>query len=373
MHTLKVALLDPSTVPGGYAFERFKEELAKRLHLLPPFRRRLVEVPVRAAPPGVDRGSRLRHRLPRAPRIACRLPAAPRQMDDAIADIAGRQLDRRRPLWEMRVLEGTRADGSIAFVDQDPSHGGRRRGRRGDAGQRDEHVARRRRSAAADRRRGGPEPVPSVWQLVARRRRRPGSRACVRLPGLLSRTRSARRAARGRHRRETDARAAAPDPRRAEHVVQRGAHPAPHRSPRRRCRSPTSSGSRRRSASPSTTSCWAWSPGRLRALPRRPRRARRTGRSSPASPCPPTSPRTSRASSGNKVSNMFTSLRDDIDDPVERLHAIHDVTQVGQGRPEPARRRDDGGLGRVHAARGRSRSSCGSTPSSGWPTATGRR
>ncbi len=33
---------------------------------------------------------------------------------------------------------------------------------------------------------------------------------------------------------------------------------------------------------------------------------------------------------GNKVSNMFTGLRTDIEDPVERLHAIHDVTAAAK-------------------------------------------
>ena len=39
-------------------------------HLVPPFRRRLVEVPFGLQRPAVDRGSRLRPRLPRAPRRA---------------------------------------------------------------------------------------------------------------------------------------------------------------------------------------------------------------------------------------------------------------------------------------------------------------
>jgi diacylglycerol O-acyltransferase len=46
MHTIKVAVVDPSKVPGGYCFEKFREVLAKHLHLLPPFRRRLVEAPL---------------------------------------------------------------------------------------------------------------------------------------------------------------------------------------------------------------------------------------------------------------------------------------------------------------------------------------
>ena len=45
MHTLKIALIDASSVPGGYTFALLQDELAARLHLLPPFRRRLVQVP----------------------------------------------------------------------------------------------------------------------------------------------------------------------------------------------------------------------------------------------------------------------------------------------------------------------------------------
>jgi hypothetical protein len=30
MHTLKIAVLDPSTIPGGYTFQRVKDELAAR-------------------------------------------------------------------------------------------------------------------------------------------------------------------------------------------------------------------------------------------------------------------------------------------------------------------------------------------------------
>jgi diacylglycerol O-acyltransferase len=33
---------------------------------------------------------------------------------------------------------------------------------------------------------------------------------------------------------------------------------------------------------------------------------------------------------GNRVSNMFTSLRTDVADPLERLHAIHDVTSAAK-------------------------------------------
>ena len=45
MHVASTAVFDPSTVPGGYSFAKVKEVLANRMHLLPSFRRRLVEVP----------------------------------------------------------------------------------------------------------------------------------------------------------------------------------------------------------------------------------------------------------------------------------------------------------------------------------------
>src|SRR4029078_8704996 len=76
-----VMLLDPSTVPGGYSFEKIKAHLASRLPLLPEFPRRLgararARSPRARAPPrvgafrpppaGVVRRPRLRLRLPRA-------------------------------------------------------------------------------------------------------------------------------------------------------------------------------------------------------------------------------------------------------------------------------------------------------------------
>src|SRR5438128_4256935 len=45
MHVASTAVFDPSTVPGGYSFEKVLANVEGRLHLLAPFRRRLVEVP----------------------------------------------------------------------------------------------------------------------------------------------------------------------------------------------------------------------------------------------------------------------------------------------------------------------------------------
>jgi diacylglycerol O-acyltransferase len=114
MHTLKIAVLDPATIPGGYTFDRFRDELGARLHLLPPFRRRLVEIPfgvhdpMWADDPDFDIDRHIRRR-------AAPCPGGRREMDETIAEIASVQLPRDRPLWETTVIEGL-ADGNLAFV-----------------------------------------------------------------------------------------------------------------------------------------------------------------------------------------------------------------------------------------------------------------
>src|SRR3954462_14725525 len=46
MHTLKYAVLDVTLREGEFSIERLRAELGDRLHLLPQFRRRIVEVPL---------------------------------------------------------------------------------------------------------------------------------------------------------------------------------------------------------------------------------------------------------------------------------------------------------------------------------------
>ena len=114
MHTLKIAVLDPSTIPGGYSFARVKETLAERLHLLPPFRKRLVEVPFRIhhpvfiEDPDFDLDWHVR-------RVGAPEPGGTREFAELISDITSRQLDRSRPLWEIWVVEGLE-NGHIGFV-----------------------------------------------------------------------------------------------------------------------------------------------------------------------------------------------------------------------------------------------------------------
>jgi diacylglycerol O-acyltransferase len=114
MHVAMTAIFDPSTMPGGYDIERIKEGIASRLHLVPPFRRRVVEVPFRlhhplwVEDPDFDLDYHIR-------RVAAPSPGGPQELADVAAQIASTPLDRSRPLWELHVVEGL-ADGHFGMV-----------------------------------------------------------------------------------------------------------------------------------------------------------------------------------------------------------------------------------------------------------------
>jgi diacylglycerol O-acyltransferase / wax synthase len=113
-HTLKISVLDPSTVPGGYSFENVEDLLATRLHLLPPFRQRAVEVPFHLHHPIwiEDPEFRLDQHVHR---VVLDSPGNHDQFDAAISEIASRPLRRDRPLWELWVIEGM-SGGRVGFV-----------------------------------------------------------------------------------------------------------------------------------------------------------------------------------------------------------------------------------------------------------------
>jgi diacylglycerol O-acyltransferase len=105
MHTLKVAVLDPAGVPGGYSFDLVREVLLAHLHLLPPFTRRMVPVPLALHHPVwvEDPALDLDNHLVRA---ALPAPGGPREFGALISQVAGRPLDRSHPLWEIHMVEG---------------------------------------------------------------------------------------------------------------------------------------------------------------------------------------------------------------------------------------------------------------------------
>jgi diacylglycerol O-acyltransferase / wax synthase len=116
MHVAGTFVFDPADVPGGYSFDRVKELIRNRLHKLPPFRWRLVEVPfglhhpIWVEDPDFDIDYHVR-------RSAIVAPGSDRELADFAADVMGRQLDRRRPLWEIHIVEGL-ANGHVAMISK---------------------------------------------------------------------------------------------------------------------------------------------------------------------------------------------------------------------------------------------------------------
>lgn len=113
-HTLKVGVLDVSRFGGQFSFEMFRDLLWHRLHLLKPFRYRLVQVPLRLHHPVwlEDADVDLDYHVRRA-RVAG--PGGRRELDRLIGEVASTPLDLRRPPWEMHVVEGM-ADGSVPVI-----------------------------------------------------------------------------------------------------------------------------------------------------------------------------------------------------------------------------------------------------------------
>ena len=114
MHVCATIIFDPSTVEGGYSFERVREVIESRLHLVKPFRRKLAPVPLNLAHPVwvEDADFDLDYHLRR---IGVPSPGTMEQLAEIAGDIASRQLDRNHPLWEMWIVEGLE-NGNVALV-----------------------------------------------------------------------------------------------------------------------------------------------------------------------------------------------------------------------------------------------------------------
>ncbi len=104
MHVAGLAVYDPSGSPG-WTVDQIKDLLRQRLHLAPPYRRRLATVPfglhhpVWIEDPDFDLDWHVRH-------VGVPSPGDSRQLADLAAHLVSLPLDRNRPLWEMWVIEG---------------------------------------------------------------------------------------------------------------------------------------------------------------------------------------------------------------------------------------------------------------------------
>jgi WS/DGAT/MGAT family acyltransferase len=105
MHVAILAVMDPSAVPGGYSFEKVQDLIASRLHLIPPFRRRLVRVPFDLHHPlwVNDPHFDIIHHVRR---VTAPAPGGRKELAAITGRILSAPLDRSRPLWEVWVVEG---------------------------------------------------------------------------------------------------------------------------------------------------------------------------------------------------------------------------------------------------------------------------
>ena len=118
MHTLKLAIVDVADVPGGYRFERVGEVLAAHLHLLPALRRRALPVPLGLHHPVWidDPAFRIEDHVER---VVLPGGAGDAELDEFAAHACESPLDRTRPLWQLWAVEGLRGpDGHphVAFL-----------------------------------------------------------------------------------------------------------------------------------------------------------------------------------------------------------------------------------------------------------------
>ena len=109
-HVSSLAIFEPGE--RSLQFDEVRALIQERLHLVAPFRRRLVGVPLSIdhpywiEDPDFDLDYHLRH-------IAVPPPGDERQLAELAAELSAKHLDRRRPLWEMYIIDGL-AGGAVA-------------------------------------------------------------------------------------------------------------------------------------------------------------------------------------------------------------------------------------------------------------------
>jgi WS/DGAT/MGAT family acyltransferase len=118
MHVCSILELDTSTMPGGYTFDRMRDELGLRIKAMPQFREKLADSrfnpdhPVWVEDDDFDVDRHLY-------RIGLPAPGGRQELSEICGHIASLSLDRSRPLWEMWVIE------NVAGTDAHADAGGR--------------------------------------------------------------------------------------------------------------------------------------------------------------------------------------------------------------------------------------------------------
>lgn len=105
LQVFSVLELDPASIPGGYRYDRFRDALSERVRATPPLREKPSErfgnldhpVWVEDVDFDIDR---------HVHRISLRTPGGRAELRELVGHLAGLPLDRRRPMWELWVIEG---------------------------------------------------------------------------------------------------------------------------------------------------------------------------------------------------------------------------------------------------------------------------
>jgi WS/DGAT/MGAT family acyltransferase len=115
-HVSSLNIFDPDGVPGGGGYDAMRALLLERLDQLPPYRRRLREVPLGldlpywVEDPDFDVDFHVRN-------LALPPPGDDFQLAEQVARIVSRPLDRSRPLWELYIIEGL-DNGYVAHLNK---------------------------------------------------------------------------------------------------------------------------------------------------------------------------------------------------------------------------------------------------------------
>jgi len=114
-HVSGLAIIDPTDAPGGkFEVEDMCRLIGDRLHMVPPFRWRLANVPFGLdhpywiEDPDFDLDFHIRE-------TAVPPPGTDEQLAELVARICARPLDRAHPLWELYVIQGLR-DGRVGLL-----------------------------------------------------------------------------------------------------------------------------------------------------------------------------------------------------------------------------------------------------------------
>ena len=115
-HVLGVMLLDAAGSGGAYSYERFRQQLDDRVHLMPAFQRRPVQAPLHLDHPYWvhDHDLVIDDHLHRATLPA---PGDLKALGTFVGKVGSTLLPRDRPLWELWIVDGL-ATGQVAMVSK---------------------------------------------------------------------------------------------------------------------------------------------------------------------------------------------------------------------------------------------------------------